>query len=399
MRVVLVVSGSLDTSTGGYLYDRRLVGHLRSHGDTVEVVELARRGYARHLADNVSPSLWRRMAGADVLLQDELSHPSLIAVNRRLRARADPRCPIVAVVHLLRTSDRSASPFRPLYAAAERRYLAGVDGALFNSQATRDAAERLVGRTVAGLVAHPGCDHLTPAPGPAPAHGHAAAPAPRQPGPLRILTLANVLPGKGIHTVLGAVGRLPARSWRLTVVGSLTADPAYVERIRRQIGEAGLGDHVDLVGHVPNTDVARHLAANDVMVLPSSYEAAGIAYLEAMRSGLPVVASSAGGATELVTHEREGFVVDPGDADALAGFLRRWISDPELVTTMGQAARRRADRHPTWEQSFTPFRPFLQSLIEACGQRSGDRSGPNTAWFGRENAAGRGARRGTGRPR
>jgi glycosyltransferase involved in cell wall biosynthesis len=355
MHVGLVVTGSLDTSTGGYLYDRRLVAHLRSHGDTVEAIELPRRGYARHLVDNLSPSLWRRLAGAhfDVLFEDELSHPSLVAVNRRLGAR----CPIVTVVHLLRTRERDASPLRPLYAAAEGRYLAGVDGALFNSQATRDATERLVGRTIPGLVAHPASDHL----------GAPPSSEERWSGPLRILTLANVLPGKGIHTVLAAVGRLPAGSWRLTVVGSLATDPAYVGRVRRQIGEAGLGDKVELVGGVPSSEVARRLGANDVMVLPSAYEAAGIAYLEAMRFGLPVVASAAGGAPELVTHEREGFVVEPGDVAAVARCLQRWISDPELVTTMGQAARRRADRHKTWEQTFAPLRPFLRSLIESRG--------------------------------
>jgi glycosyltransferase involved in cell wall biosynthesis len=355
MRVGFVVQGSLDTATGGYLYDRRLVRHLRSHGDTVEVVELPRRGYARHLADNASPSFLRRVAGTDfdVILEDELGHPSLIVANRRLRAR----CPIVTVVHLLRTSERSASPLRPLYAAVERRYLAGIDGALFNSHATRAAANQLVGRTVPGVVAHPGGDHVAAAPPPEPER-------PR-PGPLRILTLANVVPGKGVHHVLDAVALLPAGSWRLTVVGSVTTDPAYAERVRRQIGEAGIEDHVELVGEVPDTGVPRHLVANDVMMLPSSYEAAGIAYLEAMRFGLPVIASSAGGAPELVTHEREGFLVQPGDVTAMAGSLQRWISEPELVATMGQAARLRADRHPTWEQSFAPVRPFLNSLVES----------------------------------
>jgi len=355
MRIGLVVSGSLHSTTGGYMYDRQLVDHLRSHGDTVEVVELPWRGYARHLVDNVSPSLTRRLAGADfdVLLEDELSHPSLIGANRRLRARA--RCSIVTVVHLLRTSERSATPFRPLYASVERRYLTGVDGAVYNSEATRVATERLVGRPVPGLVAYPGADHL-----PEPV-------APSRPGSeaLRVLSVANVVPGKGLDVLLGALARLPAGSWRLTVVGSLAADGSYVARVRRQIRDAGLAVHVALVGHVPNAALPRHLAAHDVMVVPSSYEALGIAYLEAMRFGLPVVATTAGGAGEIVTHGCEGFLVAPGDVGGLTSYLRRWVDAGALLARMGAAARDAARRHPTWAQSFEPVRAFLRSLVES----------------------------------
>ena len=94
MRVGLVVYGSLDTVSGGYLYDRELVAHLRRQGDSVEVFSLSWRSYGRHLTDNVSGSLFRRLAaaGLDVLLQDELNHPSLFWLNRRLR-------PVVVLSH------------------------------------------------------------------------------------------------------------------------------------------------------------------------------------------------------------------------------------------------------------------------------------------------------------
>ena len=360
MRVGLVIYGSLETSTGGYLHDRRLVEHLTSRGDTVEVIALPWRSYPRHLADNLSPSLLRRLAGAqfDLLLQDELNHPSLVGVNRRLRARAD--YPIVALVHVLRSSERSASPLRPLYEATERRYLATVDGAMFNSEATRAATEHLLGRALPGVVARPGCDHLaTPAPD---ADSVSRA---LEPGPLRVLSVANVLPGKGLHVLLEALARLPAGSWRLTVLGSLSMDTSYAERIRRQIRGAGLGADIDLVGPVPNAEVPGYLVRSHVLVVPSFYEAFGIAYLEAMKFGLPVIATAAGGPPELVTHDSEGFLVAPGDVDALTEHLQRWLADRGLVVRMGLAARRRADRHPTWEQSLEPVHAFLRSLVES----------------------------------
>src|SRR5437879_9850655 len=127
MRVGLMIYGSLDALTGGYLYDRRLAEHLSAHGDDVEVISLPWRNYARHLSDNVSPSLLRRLETArlDVLVQDELNHPSLVMTNRRLRKRAT--YPIVTVVHVLRSDEYGKSPLQRVYASTERRYLESVD--------------------------------------------------------------------------------------------------------------------------------------------------------------------------------------------------------------------------------------------------------------------------------
>jgi len=75
MRVGLVIYGSLDTLSGGFLYDRMLVERLRSAGDQVEIMSLPWRSYAHQLSDNWSPSLRRRLRDVrlDVLLQDEVT--------------------------------------------------------------------------------------------------------------------------------------------------------------------------------------------------------------------------------------------------------------------------------------------------------------------------------------
>lgn len=364
MRVGLIIFGSLDTLTGGYLYDRRLLEHLRSHGDQTRVVSLPLRTYPRHLADNFSPSLARRLASErfDVLVQDELNHPSLVMLNRWLRAQTG--YPIVALVHLLRSSERQASLLRHAYAAVEGRYLGTVDAAIFNCHTTRQAAESLIGRAIPGVVAYPGGDHmrvqLTEA--------EVAARA-RTAGPLRVVSIANVVPGKGLHDLVTALASLPTESWRLTVAGSLTIDRLYVKRLRYLIGRLGLGANVHLLGSVPNQRVAEHLGRSHVLALPSSYEAVGIAYLEAMRFGLPVIATSAGGAREVVDDGREGFFVAPGDVQALSEYLHLFVIDRELLLRMGIAARRRAARHPTWDESFRCVRELLSCLVTSRQRR------------------------------
>ncbi|MDQ3774172.1 MAG: glycosyltransferase family 4 protein [Pseudomonadota bacterium] len=360
MRVGLVIYGSIETLTGGYLYDRRLLDHLVSRGDRAEVISLPRRDhYPRALCDNASPSLVRRLTRArfDVLLQDELVHPSLVFLNGWLRVRT--RYPIVTIVHLLRSSEQTATWPRGLCPATERRYLATVDAALYNSETTRMAVEALLGRSLPGVIAYPGGDHLAVER----SETELAARA-RAAGPLRVLSIANVLPGKGLCVLIDALSRLPAESWRLQVVGSLMMDRPYVDRLRGLIGRAGLGTNVCLVGTVPNARIPEYLITSHLLAVPSHYEALGIAYLEAMRFGLPVIATTAGGAHEIVRHGREGFLVAPGDADALTRHLRLLVADRELLLRMGLAARRRAARHPTWDQSFERARIFLHSLVE-----------------------------------
>lgn len=358
MRLGLIIYGSLDTLTGGYLYDRMMVEHLRQQGDEVEVISLPWRTYAHHLSDNVSRQLWRRLSRAriDVLLQDELNHPSLVWINRRLQRVC--RYPIVAIIHLLRCSEPRPAWQSRLYRWVERQYLRGIDGCIYNSQTTQAAVEKVVGTGRAGVVAYPGRDHLC-----ATITAEQIAARARAVGPLQIVFIGNLSPLKGLHTLLQAVATLPADAWQLTVVGSLTMASAYVRAIRQQIAQAGLEGHVALLGAVPNDQVAAHLRRCHVLVMPSFYEAFGIAYLEAMSFGLPVIASTAGAAHELITPGHTGFLISPGDAETLAHHLHTWHGDRNRLLAMGLAARQRAMAHPTWAESVSRIRGLLQTLV------------------------------------
>ncbi|HEX8137908.1 MAG TPA: glycosyltransferase family 4 protein [Pyrinomonadaceae bacterium] len=358
MRVGLVIYGSLETLTGGYLYDRALVNYLKARGDEVEVISLPWRTYGRHLTDNLSSSLRRRLQNAefDLLIQDELNHPSLFLINRLLKKRI--AYPIVTIVHLLRASESRLSWLNRMYGALEQQYLKTVDGAIFNCHTTRRAVERLLKRKLPGIVAYPGRDRLIPAVSVEELTRRALGP-----GPLRIIFLANVVPNKGLNVLLDALNQLPLRSWHLTVAGSLTMNPAYVRTIRHQITRAGLSNHVEMIGAMPHDKVPELLARSHVLAVPSYYEAIGMAYLEAMGFGLPVIASRAGGAREIITHGEQGFLVAPGDANSIAGYLREIEQDRPRLIEMSRSASKRFSAHPTWEQSLGDIREFLQTLI------------------------------------
>ena len=113
MKVGLIIYGTLETLTGGYIYDRILVDYLRQRGHQAEIISLPSRNYASHLLENFSGRLIKETAARqfDLLLQDALCHPSLLAFNRRLRQNA--AAPIVAVVHQVLCRQPRSPPAKP----------------------------------------------------------------------------------------------------------------------------------------------------------------------------------------------------------------------------------------------------------------------------------------------
>ena len=104
--------------------------------------------------------------------------------------------------------------------------------------------------------------------------------------------------------------------------------------------DAGLGERLRLLGY--RDDVAALMAAADIFVLPSHFEGLPMSVIEAMLTGLPVVATNVRGPREQVVPEVTGLLVPPGDAPALAGALERLVADPALRAAMGAAGRARA---------------------------------------------------------
>lgn len=358
MRIGLVIYGSLDTLSGGYLYDRKLVEFLRAQGDEVEIVSLPWRSYPRHLLDNFSPAWRQRLAGlnVDILVQDELNHPSLTWANRAL---SPAPFPVVSIVHHLRASEEHPAWLQPFYRWVERRYLASVGGFVFNSRTTQKAVETLLARSSSypSVVAYPAADHLG-APTAAEVNRLIDERSTR-PGPLEILFVGNLISRKGLHHLLAALARLPGSVWRLGVIGRADVDTHYTARIHAQIDALGLGEFVTLHGRVSDATLTKHLRRCHLLAVPS-YEGFGIVYLEAMSFGLPVIASTAGAAHEIVQPGINGFLVDPADADGLAQSVAHCLHDHRTLAGMGRAARRVYDDHPTWAETGARIREFLQ---------------------------------------
>ena len=350
MKLGLVVYGDLDTQSGGFHYDRQLLAELRAAGNTVDIIELPWRSYPRGLLDNLSRRLRRRLTGDyDVLLQDELAHPSLAWTNRHLST------PIVSIVHHLRASENRR--LRSLYRAVERRYLRSVDGVVCNSSVTQNVVTDLGVDADRTVVAPPAGDRFDPV-----MTADRIAERAHE-GPLRVLFVGNITPRKGVDTLINGVAAADGNA-ELTVVGT-PVDEGYVSRCHDRVADHGLSERVTFTGGIDDDALAAAFREHHLLAVPSRYEGYGIVYLEGMGFGLPAVASRAGGATDIVTDGKNGFLVDAGGAATVAEAITTLDADRDRLAAMGQAARKRYEAQPDWTETADRVRGLIRSVVDA----------------------------------
>lgn len=361
MRIALLIYNSLETVSGGYLYDRKLVEYLRSQGDQVEVITIPWRNYAAHLNDNFSHALFNqlRRLQVDILLQDELNHPSLFLINRRLR-KVVP-FPFVSIVHHLRSNEYRPKWQNRLYRLVERQYLRYVDALVFNSHTTRQTVAQLgiPLDNLPSLIAYPAGDRFNP-------HLNALSIQHRalQPGPLKILFIGNLISRKGLHILLQALHGLPDHMVELSIIGNPSVDARYARKMQKLVSEFGLTQIVGFLGMTHDDRLTEILAQSQLLVVPSSYEGFGIVYLEGMSFGLPAIGTLSGGAAEIITHGVDGFLTQPGDVARLRAHLVDLAQNRQKLAVMGVAARQRFESHPGWEETNQCIREFLKSVSQ-----------------------------------
>jgi glycosyltransferase involved in cell wall biosynthesis len=357
MHVALVIYGALDALTGGFIYDRFLVKALEGRGHRVEVISLPWRSYARCLPDNRSGPLRRRLCAGpwDMLLQDGLAHPSLFALNRRIRAAT--RKPIVGVIHQLLCRQPRCRLANRFYRAIERRFLGSLDACIFTSTVTRSRARALAGGCRPDCVALPAGNRIGPPP-----PLTTVVERSRREGPLELLFVGNLTPVKGLAELLEALAGLDRGSWRLTVAGSLSFDRRYVRRVMRAAAARHGQDQVAFRGLLEGQALGNVFSRSHVLCMPFAHEGFGMAALEAMGFGLPVIGSAEGGVREFVRHGENGFLVKPGDCRALIGHITELHRDRRRLAEVSRAAMRAHGSWPTWEQSMRGACVFLEGL-------------------------------------
>ena len=360
MHIGLVIYGSLDIISGGYLYDRKLVEFLRENGDEVTIISLPWRNYISHCLDNFSVDLKKRLLNipVDILVQDELNHPSLFWLIPEIKSKVN--YPMISLVHHLRSSEKFPIWEKLLYAKVEEKYLNAMDGFILNSQTTSETVQNL-GVDVSqrpSIVAYPGGGRLAASTSMKEIEKRAYGK-----DPLKIIFVGNLISRKGLHSLVGALSKVPKDKWKLTVIGRTDVDLKYTKKIYEMIQRFNLMDRIDLLGSQDDEALKTLLQNSHILAVPSSYEGFGIVYMEAMSFGLPVIAGSLGAVGEIVTDGIEGFLVEHNEENSLVNRINCFIDDRSLVVKMGERALQRYQRHPSWEQSMHNIREFLRKMV------------------------------------
>lgn len=155
-----------------------------------------------------------------------------------------------------------------------------------------------------------------------------------------VLYAGVLTPLKGIHILIEAFARVKKDLPDLTlyVVGR-DENKGYVAELKNQVSVLGLETGVHFVREVPQQQLAHYMARCRVLVLPSLSEALGRVILEALSVGKPVIGSAVGGIPEMIQEGATGFLVPPGNVEALADRLHWLLTHPEEAAEMGKQAR------------------------------------------------------------
>jgi len=306
----LVPTGYSEQPSGGNVYDGRVLAGLVGLGWDVVSHEVGSEG-----------PLPEPAAGALVLVDG-------LVLARSAEELARSEAVLVPLVHM------------PFETAGERDLLAVAPVVVVTSGWTKRWLVEHYGLDADRVhVAVPGVDMADPVSGTA-AGGE-------------LVCVATVQPAKGHDVLLAALATLTDLDWRCALVGSLDADPDFVDDLHKAAADSGIADRLAFSGALPHDDVRAAYAGADVLVLPSRAETYGMVVTEALARGVPVLVSDAGGLPETLGRDPggrvPGMVVQAGRVAPLGAALHGWLIDPARRAELRRYAQWRRELLQGWE--------------------------------------------------
>ncbi len=181
------------------------------------------------------------------------------------------------------------------------------------------------------------------------------------PSDIMLLSTGNLTAVKGHSCLISAVASLVAKGMKIKCF--LAGQGELEGQLARQIADLGLSSSVKLLGY--RNDVAELLSACDLFCMPSLNEALGYSLIEAMAAGKPVVASGVGGIPEVITTEREGLLVNPGDVEALSDAIERVLTNGSLMESLKQNALQKVKAEFSIETMRTSTKALFEKILNA----------------------------------
>lgn len=347
LSVYFAYPGDLNTHSGGYHYDRRLIAGLRLLGMEVHTVSLPHCAPVpdQPSLDRIAETLAALPDGA-LLIIDGLA----FGVLDEVAAGQAERLKLIALCHHpLGLEAGLDADLQKQLIDSERRSLACARAVIVTSEHTKQIlVDKFAVPADKVSVALPGSEPV----GFAPCVGH----------PTLLLSIASLIPRKGHDVLIRALAAIRDLDWQARFVGSSDFAPGWAAALRTQAEEAGLTERIIFTGVVDDLQ-GQYLGA-DVFVLPSRFEGYGMVFAEALAAGLPVVAARAGAVADVVP-ESAGLLVAPDDSEALATALRQLLTDDALRRHLQYGARQAAADLPAWADTAAGVAGQLQVVAGA----------------------------------
>ncbi len=321
-------------STGGTVFNRELIRALAAAGEAHDVLERSEAEYALAAAE---PGLYL----LDTLFLGSL--PRLARLSGRGR-------PLILLAHYLPALVHYGSGVKPSdLSADEALALFHMAGCVAPSDFMRRIVERLCASPRPVVTVEPG------------RLARGLAPPPPSSNTLRVVVVAHLVPGKGVDRLLSALAAslTPSDDVTVSVVGSLTQDPAHAAACRVFATAPMLRERAKLVGELSPEAVNERIAESDLLLSASSMESFGIVLAEARTLGVPIVARAGGNVANLVSPESGGELV-PDAAGVAAACVALARNRAELAARR-ERARENALSPRSWSDA---AREFVRVTVE-----------------------------------
>jgi glycosyltransferase involved in cell wall biosynthesis len=330
-----LISADYARTTGGWIYNERLLRELAGLGWRIDRIELP-AGFPDPSPETIAAAdaVLDTLPAQTLVLADQVVLSPLAAV---LKAHADLAFAMIMHHPQLLEGSRPAAVAARMD-AQERAALVHMTKVIATSRATAEQMTGLYGVAPSRLItAEPGTDPQTPSPGSG--------------GPgLHLISLGSVIPRKRHELIVDALAGLADLDWRFTIAGNLTREPAHVTMLRQRIDAAGLSHRIDLAGELSGPDLDDLWRRADLYVASSRHEGFGMAIAEAVARSIPVV-STRSGAVGSWLDPRASILVEPDDVVTMAMEMQRVLTEPGVLQSLRDGAGEARANLATWPQS------------------------------------------------
>lgn len=328
--IFFAIPGDINTLTGGYGYDRRLMSELQKCGLQIQHIELS-ESFPKPSASalNDASNQFASLPDGSTIIVDGLA----FGVMDDIAEKHAKRLKLIALCHhpLALESGLSAQDAKT-FQKSEQRALSAAQAILVTSHNTARILQQQFDIPIEKItVALPGtdkhifslCNGLPPI----------------------LLTVATLTQRKAHDILIDALAQVAHLPWRARFVGGMEFDPQWVTYLQNKVDSYGLMHRITFVGSVD--DISNEYSQADIFVLPSLFEGYGMAFAEALSFGLPIVATRTGAVQDVVP-ENAGILIPPGNIDVLAACLTQLLCDNTERKQLQQGAQQAAQKLSTW---------------------------------------------------